>query len=81
MIFLPICCAPHDQEDEIHRFFRLEFEYLRSSKLKSIWRDDDNVAQLALILEHLATTRALGLILSIILFAACPIGSLVENKQ
>ena len=60
MIFLPSCCAPHDAEDDIHRFFRLEFEYLRSTKLKSIWRDDDNVAQLALILEHLARNESFG---------------------
>ena len=61
MTFLPSCCAadPHDSDDEIHTFFRLEFGYLRSPKLRSIWCED-KVGRLALILEYLSRDECFG---------------------
>jgi Leucine-rich repeat (LRR) protein len=55
--FLPSCAVI--DTDPIHQFFRLEFEYLRSSKLRSVWRDDKG-ARLALILQYLSRDECFG---------------------
>ena len=55
------CCAtvPRESDDDIHQFVRLEFEYLRSRKLRSSWRGD-KVGWLALIREYLSRDECFG---------------------
>ncbi|KAI2513119.1 NLRP3 inflammasome complex assembly [Fragilaria crotonensis] len=57
MNFLPSCAVL--DTDPIHQFFRVEFEYLRSSKLRRVWREDKG-ARLALILQYLSRDECFG---------------------
>jgi Ran GTPase-activating protein (RanGAP) involved in mRNA processing and transport len=50
-------CAPLG--DPVHQYFRLEFGFLRSSSLKSLWKDD-RLEHLPLILQHLSTRKEFG---------------------